>query len=127
RRVVTARDGTALVTLRPGRYTVESDEPVTFGGKGYQWTQDVEIAAGRDVVLELTAENADAVAPSSSAAAGNDPSFLLPQWQDSVVAIWTPESRASGFVVDAAGLVVTSQRAIGTASAVEVQVTPSIK
>ena len=32
---------------------------VAFNGKGYQWTQDVDIAAGRDAVLELTAENAD--------------------------------------------------------------------
>ena len=132
RRVVTAPDGTADVRLRPGSYTVESDEPVAFDGKGYQWTQTVEIAAGRDVVLELTAENAEvgaAPAPSSSSAAPkeNDPSLLLPQWKDSVVAVWTPESRASGFVVDAAGLVVTNQRVIGSASAVEVQLTPSVK
>ena len=58
-RVVTAPDGTVDVRLRPGSYTVESDEPVTFDGKGYQWTQTVEITAGRDVVLELTAENAE--------------------------------------------------------------------
>ena len=132
RRVVTAPDGTADVRLRPGNYTVESDEPVAFDGKGYQWTQTVEITAGRDVVLELTAENAEvgaAPASSSSSAAPkeNDPSLLLPQWKDSVVAVWTPESRASGFVVDAAGLVVTNQRVIGSASAVEVQLTPSVK
>src|SRR5439155_12122186 len=58
---------------------------------------------------------------------GIDASLLLAQWKDSVVAIWTPESRGSGFVVDAAGLVVTSQRVIGGASAVEVQLTPSVK
>lgn len=131
RRVVTAPDGNADITLRPGSYTVESDEPVTFDGKGYQWTQTLTIAAGRDVVLELTAENAEVVAArapsSSSAAREDDPSLLLPQWQDSVVAVWTPQSRASGFVVDAAGLVVTSQRLIGSASAVDVQLTPAVK
>ena len=56
-----------------------------------------------------------------------DAARLLPLWQGSVVAVWTPQSRASGFVVDAAGLVVTSQRLVGTASAVDVQLTPSLK
>jgi hypothetical protein len=131
RRVVTAPDGTADVRLRPGNYTVESDEPFPFNGKAYQWTQTLDIAAGRDVVLELTAANAEVgAAPASSPSAAskeNDASLLLPQWKDSVVAVWTPESRASGFVVDAAGLVVTNQRGVGGASAVEVQLTPSVK
>ncbi|PYR17671.1 MAG: hypothetical protein DMF94_23015 [Acidobacteria bacterium] len=130
RRVVTAPDGTAEVRLRPGSYTVESDEPVTFNGKSYQWTQTLEITAGRDVILELTADNAEvggAPEPSASPAPENDPSLLLPQWKDSVVAVWTPQSRASGFVVDGAGLVVTNQRVIGSASAVDVQLTPSVK
>jgi len=130
-RVLTAPDGTVDVRLRPGSYTVESDEPIAFAGKGYQWTQMVNITAGRDVVLELTAENAELSATptsSSSAAPGDrDPSLLLPQWKDSVVAVWTPESRASGFLVDAAGLVVTNQRGVGGASMVEVQLTPSVK
>jgi len=133
RRVVTAPDGTATVRLPPGNYTVESDEPFTFDGKGYQWTQTLDIGAGRDVVLELNARNAEvgaAPAPSPSpslAPKENDPSLLLPQWQDSVVSVWTPEARSSGFLVDAAGLVVTNQRVIGSASAVEVQLTPSVK
>ena len=65
RRIVTALDGTAEVRLRPGNYTVESERPVAFQSKAYQWTQMVDIAAGRDAVLELTADNAevDAAAP----------------------------------------------------------------
>ena len=47
RRVVTALDGTADVALTPGNYTVESDKPVVFQGKTYQWTQMVDIVAGR--------------------------------------------------------------------------------
>lgn len=130
RRVRTGPDGTADVRLRPGNYTVESDEPVAFGGKGYQWTEIVQVG-GRDLVLELTSANAEVgPAPSSSSSRApheSDASFLLPQWKESVVAVWTPVSRASGFVVDAAGLVVTSQRVIGGATAVEVQLTPSVK
>ena len=113
----------------PGNYTVESDQPVAFQGKAYQWTQMVDIAAGRDAVLELTADNAE-VEPVTSATPPPQrrwrptPSFLLPQWQDSVVALWTPTTHASGFVVDAKGLVATNQRVIGTATSVEVQLAP---
>src|SRR4051812_30118328 len=132
RRILTGLDGTAEVRLRPGNYTVESDQPVAFNGKAYQWTQNIDVAAGRDAVLELTAANAE-VGPVTSATTTSapplhsDPSFLFRQWQDSVVTLWTPTVRASGFVVDATGLIATSQRAIGTATSVEVQLTPAIK
>src|SRR5437867_4477701 len=85
RRIVTALDGTVDVRLRPGNYTVESDRPVAFHGKAYQWTQLVDIAAGRDSVLELTADNAEVEPVASGTATGAapleaDPAFLLPEW-----------------------------------------------
>ena len=131
RLVVTGLDGTVDVKLRPGRYTVESDRPVAFSGKAYQWTQSVEVRPDGDTTLELTAANADveavASSPTGAPAVDTEPSFLLPQWQDSIVALWTPTARASGFVVRADGLIVTSQRAIGTATSLEVQFTPATK
>jgi Trypsin-like peptidase domain len=132
RRVVTALDGTADVRLRPGNYTVESDQPFAFQGKSYQWTQIVDIAAGRDAVLELTADNAEVESVTSAATASGLPldaaaSSLLTEWQGSVVELWTETTHASGFVIDAKGLVATSQRAIGNATSVEVQLTPAIK
>src|SRR5438105_1736466 len=80
RRIVTAPDGTANVKLRPGNYTVESDKPFAFNGKGYQWTQTLDILAGRDVALELTAANAEVGAeptPSASATPTRDDASLL--------------------------------------------------
>ena len=131
RQIVTALDGTADVRLRPGNYTVESDRPVVFHGKAYQWTQMVDIVAGRDAVLELTADNAEVESATSATASAApleaDPSFLLPQWQDSVVALWTPSTHASGFLIDAKGLIATNQRVIGTATSVEVQLSPAVK
>jgi S1-C subfamily serine protease len=136
RRVVTGPAGTVDVSLRPGNYTFESDEPLAFNGKGYQWTRTLDVPGGRDLVLELTAANADVVAApalSSSTAPDNDPSLLFAQWKDSVVAVWTPESRGSGFLVSADGLVVTSQRNInnsgysGAAVPAEVQFSASVK
>ncbi len=136
RLIVTRLDGTADVQLRPGNYTVESDRPVVFHGKAYQWTQTLDVAAGRDTTLELTAGNAE-VEPATSTAAPsesaleNDPSFLLPRWQDSVVGVWTATTHASGFIIDvsgtANGLIATNQRVIGTATSVEVQLTPTVK
>ena len=132
RRIITARDGTAEVTLRPGSYTVESDAPVAFHGRTYQWTLMVDVAAGRDATLDLTADNAE-IGTVASAATGstvspeNDPAFLLPRWQDSVVSLWTPHTRASGFLIDAKGLIATNHRAIGAATTVEVQLTPAVK
>jgi S1-C subfamily serine protease len=132
RQITTAPDGTADVRLRAGNYTVESDQPVAFQGKAYQWTQILDIVAGRDAVLELTADNAE-IGPIASATATSapppesEPAFLLPQWQDSVVALWTATTRASGFLIDAKGLIATSQRVIGTATSVEVQITPQLK
>ena len=63
RRTITTLDGTADVRLRPGNYTVESDTPVNFNGKAYHWTQTLDVRAGRDTVLELTAANAEIEAP----------------------------------------------------------------
>src|SRR6187401_2754353 len=39
KRIITLQDGTVDVRLRPGNYTVESDQPIAFEGKGYTWTQ----------------------------------------------------------------------------------------
>ena len=132
RRVITALDGTADVTLRPGNYTIESDQPVAFQGKSYEWMQIVDIAAGRTVVLELTTKNAEigvasASAATASSAIESDPSLLLMPWHDSVFGIWTPTTHASGFLIDSNGLIATNQRAVGTATAVEVQLTPAVK
>jgi hypothetical protein len=133
RRLATGPDGMVRVNLAPGSYTVESDRPLSFQGKTLQWMRVVDIVAGRDTVLELTAANAMArpgSLPSEAAAEATpspDAAALLTQWQHSVVALWTPTRQASGFVIDPRGLVVTNQRVVGTATSVEVQVTPVVK
>jgi S1-C subfamily serine protease len=132
RRTVTTLAGTADLTLRPGRYAVESDQPVAFEGRTYEWSQRIDLEPGREATLELTAANAaiDASAPATPASAtpsDTDPSFLAAQWQDTVVGVWTPTQHASGFVVDPRGLIVTNQRVVGTATSSEVQISPQLK
>ena len=131
RRIMTAADGTIVLSLRPGSYIVESDRPVSFGGRAFQWTQVVKIVAGRDVSLDLNADNAEIV-PISTVASPSSPGgaledSLLRKYQEGVVAVWSPTARASGFVVDTRGLIATDGRAVGTATVVEVQLTPTVK
>lgn len=126
RRVLTSQDGTVDLRLSPGNYTVESDRPVSLGGKAYQWTQFVDIVAGRDAVLELTEENAEVVSAAASPLE-EDASSLSTRWLDSVVGVWTPTDHASAFLIDPAGLLVTNARGIGGATSVEVQLSRDTK
>jgi len=121
RRVRTTAEGSIELKLPAGSYTVELDEPVGFRGKAYTWTQIVEVTAGRETVLDLTAGNAEEAA---SARLSADSATLLTAWRDSVVEIWTPARHASGFVIDAAkGLIATSHHGLGDATTVEVEIT----
>jgi S1-C subfamily serine protease len=132
KRVVTGLDGTARLQLRPGTYTVESERPVALGGNAYTWTLMVEVVAGGEVTLDLTAANADveaasAAATSPSSEPADDPSFLLPRWQGSIVGVWSPTSRGSGFLVDQRGLVATGASGVAGESSVEVQLPSGVK
>jgi hypothetical protein len=110
---------------------VESDRPVAFQGQSYEWSRRLEIVAGRDATLALTAENASVGAVTAAATSATpsetEPSVLASQWQESVVALWTPTRHASGFVVDPRGLIVTNQRVVGTATSVEAQFAPDVR
>jgi len=132
RRVLTGLDGTAQVPLRPGNYTVESDEPLIFQGKSYVWTQTLDVPGGRVTTLNLTAANAEVAAATgadtqSAAAVEASASTVIVAWQNSVVSIWTPTRQGAGFLVDARGLIATSQRVVGVANTVEVQVSRNEK
>jgi S1-C subfamily serine protease len=130
RRVMTTLDGTASVRLRPGNYTIESDQPFAFQGRLYSWVQTLDVVAGREAVLELTADNAE-VESGDAAATGRssvetESAMLQARWQDSVVSIWTPTLHGSGFSVGN-GLIATSQRVVGNAAAIEVQLSSTAK
>ena len=132
RRIVTRNDGTADVRLLPGHYVVESDRPVALEGKAYRWRQTLDLVAGRDSSLDLTVANVviEPIGRETTTAdtpRASDTSFMLRQWLDSVVELWTPTAHASGFLVDPGGLIATSQKAIGDARSVEVQISRSIK
>ena len=126
RRVLTGPDGSVSIPLIPGSYTVESDRPAILAGKSYAWTQMIDVVAGRTVALALTADNAEVTAaPEVTALADagtprSGPSFLPAKWLGSVMAVWSPTTRTTGFVIDARGLIAT--RALGAANGATVAV-----
>ncbi|MFN7979149.1 MAG: serine protease [Vicinamibacterales bacterium] len=121
------------MTLPAGNYTIESDRPLAFQGRAYQWTRTLDVVAGRETTFAFTAANAEVSTLEAAASSGAgparpvDPEDALLPWQASVLGLWTPIAPASGAVVDARGLIVTSQRVLGPATTVEVQVTPAAK
>ena len=126
-RVVTALDGTADARLRPGNYTVESDEPLIFQGRAYEWRETLDVVPSRPASLELTAGNAQVNAAPSSAPSEPGASGLLLDWANSVVSIWSPTALGAGFLIDVRGLIATNQRLVGGAKSVEVQLSPTEK
>lgn len=129
-RAITNSEGTAEIRLRPGNYTIESDEPLIFQGKAYEWSQTLDVRAGQTATLELNSANAQiepAGARASSPGGSGNASALLLDWQNSIVTIWTPTKRGGGFLFDARGLIATNQRLVGTDESVEVQLSPAVK
>jgi trypsin-like peptidase len=130
RRVFTSLEGTADVRLRPGNYTIESDEPLIYQGQSYQWMQILDVPAGRDTTIDFTAANAEVKETSRSAtmAAGqSSPSELLMAWQENVVTLWSDTARGAGFVLDPRGLILTNERIVGASETIEVQFTATRK
>ena len=126
---VTNSDGVAEIRLRPGNYTVESEQPLIFQGKAYEWTRTLDVPAGETTTLELNAANAQIeVAPAGSPSEpgggrmAESASGMLLDWQTSVVTIWSPLRRGAGVVFDARGLILTNQRLAGTEKTLEVQI-----
>jgi hypothetical protein len=124
-RVRTGPDGMVEIKLPAGNYTVESDLPVTLGGRRFSWTQMLDVTAGRDTLLTLTASNAEieegSGGTSDPRATHADGAAILNKWRHSLAEIWTPTRHATGFIVDARGLIATSDRTLGDATDVEVE------
>src|SRR5688500_3657790 len=125
RRVRTGPDGTVEIKLPPGNYTVESDLPVTLGGRRFIWTQILDVPGGRETVLALTAANAevdtDVGGATNSAPTQADGAAILNKWRKSIAEIWAPTAHATGFVIDARGLIATNDATLGDVTEVEVE------
>jgi hypothetical protein len=84
---------------------------------------------GRDAGAHPRQRGSHPLTSSSSTAgtADSDTSSILATWQNSVVAVWLPISRGTGFVVDRAGLIATDRSTVGGSTSLEVQLSPTVK
>ncbi len=132
RRMLTSGEGAIEVRLPPGNYTVESDRPVAFEGQAYQWIRMVDVVAGQDTVLHLTAANAEIGALTAeteriAAPLAEAPVVTSTLWREGAVDVWTPTVRATGAVVTASGLLVARHPELGNSTSFEVQLSPEVK
>ena len=123
----TGADGTLEIRLAAGAYMVESDRAVMLDGVAYEWFQTVDVPANGVVLLDLTTANAEVADPPEPSASGTDPVFLFGKWRTAMVSLWSPTTRATGFVVDARGLVATHYEATRGAPPLAVQVSDTLK
>ncbi len=65
--------------------------------------------------------------PTGKSSVETETAMLQARWQDSVVSIWTPTAHGSGFSIGANGLIATSQRVVGNATTIEVQLSSTLK
>lgn len=81
----TGLDGTVVVDLAPGTYTVKSVQPITFQGASYQWAESVTVGSAA-IRVELSSDNAKkaAGAPTSG---GADAATVFNQVERGVVTV----------------------------------------
>jgi hypothetical protein len=107
----TGLDGTLVLELAPGSYTVKSAQPVTFQGASYQWSQPVTVG-GTAMKVELSTDNA-AMTASAPAGGGADAATVFQQVEKGVVTVESEIAHGTGFLVDQAGLILTNDHVIG--------------
>lgn len=107
----TGLDGTLVLELAPGSYTVKSAQPVTFQGASYQWSLPVTVG-GTAMKVELSTDNAAKTA-SAPASGGADAATVFNQVEKGVVTVESETGKGTGFLVDAAGLILTNDHVIG--------------
>jgi S1-C subfamily serine protease len=107
----TGLDGALVLELAPGSYTVKSAQPVTFQGASYQWSQPVAVG-GAAMKVELSTDNA-AMSASAPAGSGADAATVFNQVEKGVVTVESETGKGTGFLVDAAGLILTNDHVIG--------------
>lgn len=113
--ITTGFDGTARITLAPGRYNVVSESPLEFGGNSYLWDVPVEVRPGIETTLEISNDNAEIEVLKRSPEEEEvvlDEGTLYRVIKDGVVKVISEGGHGSGFVVDPQGLILTNHHVI---------------
>jgi hypothetical protein len=103
----TSLDGTAEVSLAPGKYQLTTTSDAQLFGKSYRWDLPVTVGAA-DQLIELSNDNAKAADAASRSAHVDE---LIEQFQrvrGAAVMVQTERATHDGVLMDGAGLVLTS-------------------
>ncbi|MFN6962377.1 MAG: S1C family serine protease [Pyrinomonadaceae bacterium] len=120
RSIATSFEGTAAAKLEPGEYVVSSVRPVVFGGRSYGWEVRFTVAAGKDLSVELSSDNASS-APETPRRRVTEEGELFKTLRDGVVTVEGELTSGTGFIFDARGLVLTNQHVINKSNDIRVR------
>ena len=125
RKLSTATDGSATVSLDPGSYVVSSTNPLVFEGHSFSWEQQFKIESVKAVTIELSSDNAKvATVPDPSTTKQRrvgQAGELFKTLRDGVVTIEGELGSGTGFIIDDKGLVITNQHVIAETNEIRVR------
>jgi hypothetical protein len=108
--VQTTLDGIAEVELPAGKYRVITDKPIELFDKSFLWDFEVEFNRPENS-LELSNANAKTNPIAGGRGARIDElAYQYKRVKKSVVTVWTDRGAVDGLVLDASGLVLTTQK-----------------
>ncbi len=102
----TTLEGVAELELPPGTYQLITDKPAELFGKQYLWDLEVQVTKA-DQLIELSNDNAK-VTESARGAHVDELAEQFKRVRSSVATVWTEDAADDGFLIDPAGLVLTS-------------------
>ncbi|MEP7075323.1 MAG: serine protease [Acidobacteriota bacterium] len=127
RKISTAMDGTASVSLPPGDYVLSSAAPLPFEDRIFSWEQPFQVESGQAVTVELSNDNAKISSAISNAVAArprrhmSEAAALFKTLRNGVVTIEGELGSGTGFIIDPRGLVLTNQHVIAETSDIRVR------
>lgn len=124
RRISSAADGTASISLTPGVYVVRSERPLEFENRTFAWRQTFTAEAGKTVTVELSNDNATIADGFSDAAPRrrvSEEGELFRTLRNGVVTVEGELGSGTGFIIDEQGLVLTNQHVISKSNEIRVR------